>query len=185
MHKLDGIIGSNRQLAPPADQHRPPLNILQWEQAVGPRVAARTQPLRIERGVLYVRVATAAWANELSMLTDAILEQLRELGATVDTVRFSVGPMTVTPKTQRAAASPPPPESPALPDSLREVVAKVDSPDLRRAITHAARRNLAAQDAWPAAPSRSRPGRKPVDSEQDRAPESVSPRPSGTRLKKD
>lgn len=184
MHKLQGIIGSNRQLAPPADQHLPPLNILQWEQAVGPRVAARTQPLRIERGVLYVRVATAAWANELSMLTDTILEQLRELGATVDTIRFSVGPVTATPKPQRPAAQPLPPESPALPDSLGELVSKVDSPDLRRAITHAARRSLAGQAARPA-PTRSRPGRKPVDAERDRAPESVSPRPSGTRLKED
>jgi len=48
-----------------------------WGQLVGPQIAAVTQPESVSAdGVLRVRVATAAWATELSLMTPRILARL-------------------------------------------------------------------------------------------------------------
>lgn len=47
-----------------------------WSEAVGPEVAARTQPVNFNRGVLVVRGASAAWQNELTFLKGEIIERL-------------------------------------------------------------------------------------------------------------
>jgi predicted nucleic acid-binding Zn ribbon protein len=49
----------------------------QWAELVGPQIAAVTAPESVTPdGVLRVRVATAAWANELSLMTPRILGRL-------------------------------------------------------------------------------------------------------------
>jgi predicted nucleic acid-binding Zn ribbon protein len=51
--------------------------IEQWAELVGPQIAAVTAPESVTPdGVLRVRVATAAWANELSLMTPRILGRL-------------------------------------------------------------------------------------------------------------
>ena len=51
--------------------------IEQWAELVGPQIAAVTAPESVTPdGVLRVRVATAAWANELSLMTPRILARL-------------------------------------------------------------------------------------------------------------
>ena len=48
-----------------------------WAALVGPQIAAVTTPESVTPdGVLLVRVASAAWANELSMMTPRILARL-------------------------------------------------------------------------------------------------------------
>ena len=48
-----------------------------WADLVGPQIAAVTAPESVTPdGVLRVRVATAAWANELSLMTPRILARL-------------------------------------------------------------------------------------------------------------
>ena len=48
-----------------------------WAELVGPQIAAVTAPESVTPdGVLRVRVATAAWANELSLMTPRILARL-------------------------------------------------------------------------------------------------------------
>ena len=48
-----------------------------WPGAVGPQIAAVTRPETVSaHGVLWVRVTTSAWANELSLMTPRILSQL-------------------------------------------------------------------------------------------------------------
>jgi len=49
----------------------------QWAELVGPQIAAVTAPEAVTLdGVLRVRVATAAWASELSLMTPRILARL-------------------------------------------------------------------------------------------------------------
>jgi predicted nucleic acid-binding Zn ribbon protein len=49
----------------------------EWEELVGPQIAAVTAPESVTPdGVLRVRVATAPWANELSLMTPKILARL-------------------------------------------------------------------------------------------------------------
>ena len=49
----------------------------QWAELVGPQISAVTSPESVTPdGVLRVRVATAAWANELSLMSPRILARL-------------------------------------------------------------------------------------------------------------
>ncbi len=49
----------------------------EWATLVGPQIAAVTAPESVTRdGMLRVRVASAAWANELSLMSPRILARL-------------------------------------------------------------------------------------------------------------
>src|SRR5688500_18972691 len=51
--------------------------IEEWPELVGPQIASVTAPESVTPdGVLRVRVATAPWANELSLMTPRILARL-------------------------------------------------------------------------------------------------------------
>ncbi len=69
--------------------------IEEWPTLVGPQIAAITSPESVTPdGLLRVRVATAAWANELSLMTPRILARLNA-GRTgrVKEVRWIPGPL--------------------------------------------------------------------------------------------
>lgn len=144
MDKLDDILGQTAALRPPGNLGPPPVSERDWEEAVGSRVARRAQPLRLERGVLYVRVANAAWSNELSLLADDILAQLKERGMAVESLRFSVGPISRAQATRQYGPpkQAPPPDA-ELPSELKEQVDEIAHPELKDAIAGAAAKLLA------------------------------------------
>jgi predicted nucleic acid-binding Zn ribbon protein len=76
-----------------ADEVREHRLVTQWAEVVGPRVAARTWPDGLSGGVLWVRVVSSSWLQELSFVRDAIAAQANQLlGAPlVDEVRFHLG----------------------------------------------------------------------------------------------
>lgn len=50
-----------------------------WAQVVGPQIAAATQAEAVNaEGTLWVRVASSAWANELSLMAPRILAKLNQ-----------------------------------------------------------------------------------------------------------
>lgn len=66
-----------------------------WAELVGPQIAAVTAPESVTPdGVLRVRVATAAWATELGLMTPRILARLNA-GRTgrVKSIRWIPGPL--------------------------------------------------------------------------------------------
>lgn len=66
-----------------------------WAELVGPQIAAVTAPESVTPdGVLRVRVATAPWASELSLMTPRILARLNA-GRTgrVKQIRWVPGPI--------------------------------------------------------------------------------------------
>jgi predicted nucleic acid-binding Zn ribbon protein len=70
--------------------------IEEWAQLVGPQIAAVTSPESVTPdGVLRVRVATAPWANELSLMAPRILARLNA-GRTgrVKEIRWMPGPLS-------------------------------------------------------------------------------------------
>ena len=141
MNRLDDILRAARGLRPPRDVALPPIAREVWDRAVGSRIACRAQPVRLERGVLLIRVASAAWANELSLLGEEIRRQLADQGLSVEALRFVVGRVEVAdrpPQPRRRAASPDVP----LPEGLRGPMAKIDDPELRRALEVAAATTL-------------------------------------------
>lgn len=49
----------------------------EWPTVVGAQIAAVTQPISMTAdGVLWVRVSTAAWMNELSLLAPTLIQRL-------------------------------------------------------------------------------------------------------------
>ncbi len=69
--------------------------ITRWPDAVGPQVASVTRAESVTAdGVLRVRVATAAWATELSMMTPRILARLNtDRKGRIRSVHWVVGPL--------------------------------------------------------------------------------------------
>ena len=67
----------------------------EWPQLVGPQVARVTSPESVTPdGILRVRVATAPWANELSLMTPAILARVNAgRKAVIREIRWVAGPL--------------------------------------------------------------------------------------------
>lgn len=103
-------------------------------------------PAKLDRGVLHVRVTSSAWAQELSLLSEPIIAQLRARGVQVEALRFRVGRVEVPErsKTREDHVRTSPPAVP-LPPQLIEDVARVRDAELREAIRHAAEKNLGWQ----------------------------------------
>src|SRR5678810_371252 len=91
LEPLGLVIQHDSTLRVPPAVETSPISFRDWEAAVGTRIAARARPIRLERGVLLVRTATATWAQELTLLADAIVEQLVKRGVPVRSLRFRVG----------------------------------------------------------------------------------------------
>src|SRR6188474_2353318 len=66
------------------------ISLADWQRAVGPRLAKKTLPERLAEGVLTVRVPSSTWAQELSFLSDMVVERLRAAGHAVQRMRFQV-----------------------------------------------------------------------------------------------
>lgn len=65
-----------------------------WAEAVGPRIAAEATPVSEHDGVVTVVCGSAAWAQELDLLSEQVLAKLRaELpdGTDLRGLRFKVG----------------------------------------------------------------------------------------------
>jgi predicted nucleic acid-binding Zn ribbon protein len=142
------VLDRTNEILPPngVPESRAPVSARDWEMAVGTRIASRALPVKLERGVLHVRVASATWAQELSMLGEPILAKLRERGVYVDMLRFRVGKVEIYErnKTREDAVRTSPPAV-KLPVLLSKDVDEVRDAELRAAIRHAAEKNLGWQ----------------------------------------
>src|SRR5690606_39709272 len=97
------------------------------------RLAQKTHPERIVDGVLTVRVPSSTWAQELSLLSEVVLERLAVAGHHLQKLRFHVGggrPVPEAPLTLVRRA--------ALPAALATSLARVEDPEFRQAIAEAA-----------------------------------------------
>lgn len=128
--------------SPMLSAHTAHISLEQWQRAVGARLAVKTYPERIADGVLTVRVPSSTWAQELSLLSEVVLQRLTAAGHRVGRLRFHV------------TAGPLQPEAPvtivrraALPAGLTESLARLEDPELRGAITEAAAYSLARKSS--------------------------------------
>jgi predicted nucleic acid-binding Zn ribbon protein len=140
---LGSVLSRDKLVKAAVAESHAPVAQRDWEIAVGSRIAAKTRPTRLDRGVLYVATASAAWAQELSILSESILAQLGRLGVEVKALRFRVGKIERPDrpvKDKRVSPAPLP-----LPSELAEAVDAVGEPELREAIRRAAGRSLGWQ----------------------------------------
>ncbi len=49
-----------------------------WEKAVGQEIARHTEPFRVDKGVMFVRVDNDVWRNELQYLKADIMEKINQ-----------------------------------------------------------------------------------------------------------
>lgn len=76
------------------DQKIKELELLKlWPAVVGRDIAARTEAVKVEDGVLHVRVEHGAWMQELHFLEREIIERLREEcpEVKIHRIRFGTG----------------------------------------------------------------------------------------------
>jgi predicted nucleic acid-binding Zn ribbon protein len=79
-----------------------------WSEIVGEELAKRSSPERYERGTVWVAVTGSAWAREIRMIKDRILQRLREVSGEPDMfkeIRFGVRP--INPDVVEEPAPPP------------------------------------------------------------------------------
>jgi predicted nucleic acid-binding Zn ribbon protein len=66
-----------------------------WTQIVGPEVAAHSEPVHFELGILTVRADSTSWATQLRLLSSTLMGRLaKEAGEGVVTELKVVGPST-------------------------------------------------------------------------------------------
>lgn len=64
--------------------------VTRWNEIVGEQIGSVTEAVRIDKGVLVVRVSNGPWRNELTLMKSAILEKVnRRIGqGKVRDIRF-------------------------------------------------------------------------------------------------
>jgi Dna[CI] antecedent, DciA len=146
-----------------------------WRRLLGDRVARRTEPGALSGGVLTIYVASAPWAQELSLLTNELLERLKPLSLRITSVRFRVRQQiqasSALASSRRAAARAP------MSAELRQRVQSVDDPELRRVIADAAELwlgRLAKVNARSSAPSPRSAAARSAPSAKESAPRSAA-----------
>lgn len=177
--QLGAVLLHARDARPPAHVDAPPVAPQDWELAVGTKIARRARPTRLERGVLHIRTATSTWAQELSLLADTIVQQLRARGLAVKALRFHVGAVEPLKRPAWRSETRAAPEPSPLPADVRVVLAAVPDGDLRDVIARAAAASLGYERARPApgtaAPApRGKPATSPRSA--DPAPRSAASR---------
>ena len=52
--------------------------IVHWDLAVGKEISERTEPYKIVRGILFVKVKDPVWRNELLFFKEEIIKKLND-----------------------------------------------------------------------------------------------------------
>ncbi len=47
-----------------------------WPEIVGPDIGKKTTPQKIFKGILYIKVTNSTWANELSMMSEQLIDRI-------------------------------------------------------------------------------------------------------------
>lgn len=113
-----------------AEEFREQLPLFLWEEAVGPKLAQLTRPLRVREGVLFIEVQSPVLAQELELLKERYLKRLNELLRTrwpqdrsrpspVEDLRFRVSGLISDSEQAREPKGQPQPQG--RPPSLEEV----------------------------------------------------------------
>ena len=132
---LGALLGGAREVS--AERSGAALDPDKWRRAVGARISTRARPGRVHARTLTVYVATAVWAQELSLLGPEMVTRLRAVGLDVDSVRFRIDATLRRPRPAQRPA-PPKPDTSRLPAELAEKLLAIDDLELRAAVASAA-----------------------------------------------
>jgi hypothetical protein len=67
-----------------------------WHEMVGEQIARRAQPERIRNRVLFIRVASSTWMQQLQTMKPVLLEKIHKITrqSSIEDIRFSLGEVT-------------------------------------------------------------------------------------------
>ena len=88
-----------------ADQARSYRAMTAFAKAAGPQIGERAQPVALRGSALLIRVTSAAWSLELSMLEKELVARCKQLpgGEPIETLRFTVGALVESATEERRA----------------------------------------------------------------------------------
>ena len=84
---------------------------LLWSDIVGQQIAKNTQPERLRNQILFIRVSSSTWMQQLQTMKPMLLERIHRIikGAVIRDIRFSLGeviPPTSAPRRLPSEAEP-------------------------------------------------------------------------------
>ncbi|NGZ06966.1 MAG: DUF721 domain-containing protein [Magnetococcales bacterium] len=152
-----------------------------WQQTVGHPLASHTEPIRLQNGVLTIRVDSSAWLAETSFLAPELLRTLQERlpPGTLKELRFKQGSLQQTPKPAPLPAPHLPPPLPEEEQQAHTLAEPLTDPSLKKAVTHfliaaLVKRRLTnrstPQPTRPPPPASCKPSSKPGPYVADAAP---------------
>jgi len=120
-----------------------------WEEAVGEGVAKRTEPMRIENRVLFLKVANSVWMQQLQFMKELILKKLHEKTGInfLQDLRFFIGEVDNLDRGRRRQS--PKRDLPPLSESDTQNIARevsgVEDPEMKKILADLYSRALAVE----------------------------------------
>ena len=151
------VIQSSLLSANLAQQLRPHMAKVYWDEVVGPQVSGATQVLSVRGGdMLVVRAKNSVWANELTLLKTDILSRLNRAiggGRVLNDIRFEIGKLDPKPEPEVEEILPQRSDLEAMPLSVEvqrriaRAAGSIGDDDLRAKISGVLT-HVAQADAW-------------------------------------
>jgi hypothetical protein len=104
---LPGALGRDEVL----ETARAQAILRRWDEIVGPQLAIRSKPDRYDNGTVWVSVEGSAWAQELRMMSEVILQKLEIMAGKeglFKQIRFGVRPIGELPTKEEETKKPAP-----------------------------------------------------------------------------
>ncbi|MBF0439515.1 MAG: DUF721 domain-containing protein [Magnetococcales bacterium] len=110
-----------------------------WHQAVGGYLSKHTEPLKLQNGILTVRVDSSAWLTELTFLTPEILQKLQNIlpPGSLKGIRFKQESLRNSPSWLQQKTAPPtlPAPQPEEETKITALTAIITDPSVRTSLT--------------------------------------------------
>jgi len=120
-----------------------------WREAVGEGVAKRTEPIRIENRVLFLKVTTSVWMQQLQFMKELILKNLHEKTGInfLQDLRFFIGEVENLDKgkERQSLKGDLPPLSDSDVQSIAREVSGVQDPEMKEILSGLYSRALAVE----------------------------------------
>ncbi len=104
-----------------------------WDEIVGEQIAGRAQPDRLRNRILFIRVSSSTWIQQLQILKPTLLEKIHQIvkGGAIKDIRFSLGEVTRSSKPSPRPETENRPKTTGLPGEIEPHLQQVRDEELR------------------------------------------------------
>ena len=108
---------------------------LEWERAVGPRIARHSRPAYVRGGRLTIIVDSPAWSQQLSLLRPELLRRISAVAGegVIEDIFLTSGTVEPPPPAEEHQAPAVPPEDPELLAAIDRESSRIKDDSLRKA----------------------------------------------------